>query len=105
MVEILPNLLLGSMSDVLYLLGKKSSRKVTHLLSILTTPIDWSEIHTSQGSLMAKLVSAPDLPSTDLLSHFPSCMSFISEGRDHGVVLVHWLVFDTGCVIIIGSTK
>lgn len=90
MVEVIPGLLIGGMGDVLYLLGKHPPHRVTHLLSIVNKPIDWSEINTPQGSLMVKLVSAADIPSTDLLSHFPSCTDFIMEGLTHGIVLIHW---------------
>lgn len=96
MVEVLANLLLGSMSDVLYLLGKNSSyntTRVTHILSILNRPIDWSQIHTSHGALVAKLLVAPDIPSSDLLTQFPSCVSFITDAlADNGTILVHWYV-------------
>jgi dual specificity phosphatase 12 len=90
MVEISSGLLLGNIGDVIRLLGTRPPIKVTHLLSIINKPIDWSDIHSPQGSLLAKLINVPDMPSTDLLSHFPSCISFISDGmQQHGTVLVH----------------
>ena len=99
MVEVTPGLLLGSMGDVVALLGRARHRSrggggmVTRLLSIISTPIDWSEIKTPQGSLMAKHISLPDLPSSDLLTHFPECVQFITDcTQDGGTVLVHWLV-------------
>ncbi len=92
MVEIIPGLLLGSMGDVIALLGHHhKSHRVNQLLSILNTPIDWSEIKTPQGNLMVKYISLPDLPCSDLLSHFPACYKFIDECiQNDGNVLVHW---------------
>ena len=90
MVEIIPGLLLGSMGDVVALLGRRPPHRVTHLLSLLNKPIDWSELKTSQGSLMVKFVMAADLPTTDLLTHFPSCVQFLEENLKEGTVLVHW---------------
>ncbi len=94
MVEVLPGLLLGGMGDVLSLLGsKRPTLRVTWLLSVLSSPIDWSEISTPQGSLMAKYVSLHDIPSSDLLSHLPSCVEYVSSCiTEGGVVLVHWWV-------------
>lgn len=91
MVEILSSLLLGSMNDVLYMFGKHSSNRVSHLLSIISNPIDWSDIHTPHGALTNKLIIAPDISSTDLLTYFPSCISFITDAlADKGTILVHW---------------
>lgn len=95
MVEVCPGLLLGGMSDVLYLLGgsprsKGSRPSVTHLLSIVNKSIDWSDVRTPHV-ITAKLVSLPDLPTSDLLSRLPTCVSFIDEGIESGgTVLVHW---------------
>ena len=94
MVEVLPGLLVGGMGDVLSLLGsKRPTHRVTRLLSVLSSPIDWSEISTPQGCLMAKYISLPDMPSSDLLSHLPSCVEYVTDCiTDEGVVLVHWWV-------------
>ena len=93
MTQILPGLLLGGLSDALYLLGKRSPLKVTHLLTLRISPIDWADVHTPHGALVAKLVPVNDLPSTDLLTHFPSCVSFIAEGLEQGgTIVVHWYV-------------
>ena len=89
MVEIRPGLLLGSMDDMLSILGRYPTR-VTHLLSIINRPVDWSEVKTPQGSLLAKCLLAPDMPSSDLLQHFDSCCEFIEDGVTNGKVLVHW---------------
>ena len=36
-------------------------------------------------------VCLPDMPSSDLLHHFPACCQFIREALDQkGTVLVHW---------------
>lgn len=90
MAVILPGLLLGSMSDVHVLLGKKSTVKLTHILSIIKDPLDWSDLHP-QGPIVSKLILATDLPSTDLLTHFPSSTDFIHETmKEGGTILVHW---------------
>ena len=92
MVEILPGLLLGGMNDVHYLLRKKSRVKLTHLLSVIKDPLDWSDLHSpSHGPITCKLITATDLPSTDLLVHFPEATGFIREAMDTGgIILVHW---------------
>ena len=92
MVEVRPGLLLGSMDDVFVHVDRPRRRhqRVTHLLSLLNTPLDWSDIETPQGAPLAMLVCVPDMPAADLLRHFEPCVSFIAEGRETGSILVHW---------------
>ena len=93
MVSVRGGLLLGGVEDVLVLVDKPKRRhqRVTHLLSLLNSPLDWTEIETPQGPPLAMYVCVADgMPTADLLSHFQSCVSFIAEGREAGAVLVHW---------------
>lgn len=94
MVEVRPRLLLGSMDDMLVLVNRPKLRSrrlpVTHLLSLLNKPLDWSEINSPLGPLTAKCVLVSDTPDSDLLSHFDACIRFIKQGMDEGTVLVHW---------------
>lgn len=100
MVEIQPGLLLGGMADVQYLLRRKSTVKLTHLLSVVKEALDWSDLHSpSPGPISSKLIQAIDLPSTDLLVHFPEATDFIRETMDTGgTILVHWWGLWFGCI-------
>ena len=106
MMEIRPRLLIGSMGDALAAVARTpsltKSHRVTHILSLLTDPPDWSPVREQSGEGLVSLpegmrgmmfVRVSDHPCSDLLSHFEKCARFIEEGRSavgEGAVLVHW---------------
>ena len=57
-VSVRGGLLLGGVEDVLVLLDKpkRHHQRVTHLLSLLNSPLDWTELETPQGPSLAMYV-------------------------------------------------
>ena len=56
MVSVCGGLLLGSVDNVVLVLVDKPRRhqqRVIHLLSLLSSPLDWTEIETPQGPSLA----------------------------------------------------
>ncbi len=74
----------------LFTLKRKEALKeanITHVLSILTLPLDRALFEDSQHLA----IDVDDDEDADIIQHFPACNAFIQEGlRGGGGVLVHW---------------
>ena len=120
MLQVRPGLLLGSRGDALAVLSRVPSitkqYTVTHVLTLANEPLevegergDGEEGDSGDGDgrsdesckgnkrrrgppIKTMFVKVADMPGSDLLHSFESCIQFIKEGVEEGTVLVHWYV-------------
>ena len=122
MLQVRPGLLLGSRGDALAVLSRVPSitkqYTVTHVLTLANEPLevegervdgeegdsgdgdgDGKSVESCKGNkrrrgppIKTMFVKVADMPGSDLLHSFESCIQFIKEGVEQGTVLVHWYV-------------
>jgi len=58
---------------------------ITHVLTLGNFGLDYSE------KFVWKHIDIEDVPESNLLQHFDTCIKFIHSGREEGIVFVHCL--------------
>lgn len=84
MCNILENLYIGDINDACNNILKQKLN-ITHILTVESRPLSLQMIDGANYHYVHLL----DMEDCDLLSHLPSCIQFMQQGRQHGAVLVH----------------